>query len=77
VEFHLIEEPRQMRVIARGPAIRELYLLRRRFGGSRWRKLKGLAMVELPNGRIRKAEVHWYECHGVGRRMMKIKRLVD
>jgi hypothetical protein len=77
VEFHLIEEPRQIVVIARGREIRELHLLRRRFGGTRWRKLKGLAMVELPSGRVRRAEVHWYECHGVGRRMMKLKRLVD
>jgi len=77
VNFHLIEEPRQIVVIARGGAIRELRLLRRPFGGDRWRKLKGVAMVELPSGRVRRAEVHWYECHGVGRRMMKIKRLVD
>ena len=26
---------------------------------ARWRKLKGVANVELPSGRIRLAEVHW------------------
>ena len=28
-------------------------------------------------GRICKAEVHWYEAHGLGRKKMKIKRLLD
>jgi hypothetical protein len=43
------------------------------YGGNRWRKLKGVAQVRLSNGRIRKAEIHWYEGHGVGRREFKIK----
>jgi len=51
--------------------------LRKLFGGQRWRKLKGLARVELPSGRIREAEVHWYECHGIGRRLIKVKKLLD
>jgi hypothetical protein len=29
------------------------------------------------NGSVRKAEVHWYEAHGIGKRKMKIKRLLD
>lgn len=77
MEFRLLEEPSETELIARGRAIRELPLLRRRFGGRNWRKLKGVARVELPSGRARRAEVHWYECHGVGRRMMKVKRLLD
>jgi hypothetical protein len=28
----------------------------------------------LKSGRIRTAEVHWYEAHGVGRRDIKVKR---
>jgi len=28
-------------------------------------------------GRIRKAETHWYEAHGIGKKKMKIKRLLD
>jgi hypothetical protein len=77
MEYCLLEGPNQIEVIARGGAIRELGLLRQRYGGRNWRKLKGLATVELPSGRVRRAEVHWYECHGVGRRMMKVKKLVD
>jgi len=34
-------------------------------------------MVRLQSGNIRKAELHWYEAHGVGKKKMKIKRLLD
>lgn len=47
--------------------------LRKLYGGVRWRKLKGIAEVRLPNGTRRLAEVHWYESHGVGRKEFKIK----
>jgi hypothetical protein len=32
---------------------------------------------ELVNGSVRRAELHWYEAHGVGKRKLKIKRLLD
>jgi hypothetical protein len=47
------------------------------YGKARWRKLKGIARVQLESGRIRLAEVHWYEAHGIGKRQMKIKRYLD
>ena len=28
-------------------------------------------MIRLANGRMRKAELHWYEAHGIGKREMK------
>src|SRR6266545_5299720 len=34
-------------------------------------KLKGIALVRLRTGRIRKAELHWYEAHGIGRKEIK------
>ena len=77
MEFRLVGEPTEVEVIARGHGIRELKLLRRRFGGRAWRKVKGWGQVELPSGRVRRAELHWYECHGIGRTMLKIKRLLD
>lgn len=43
----------------------------------RWRKLKGMALVELPDGTVAEAELHWYEAHGIGRVDMKVKRLLD
>jgi hypothetical protein len=63
--------------IAIGNRIHELSRLKKQFGSGRWRKLKGVANVKLDNGHIRRAEVHWYEAHGIGKRKMKIKRFVD
>jgi hypothetical protein len=63
--------------IAVGTSIRHLSRLRRRYGRGRWRKLKGIAMVRLADGASRRAEIHWYEAHGVGRVRYKIKRFVD
>jgi hypothetical protein len=52
--------------------------LNKQFGRGRWRKLKGAATVErISNGRIRLAEIHWYEAHGIGKRNGKIKRWLD
>lgn len=62
-------------LIARGSSIRDIVRLRRDYGGRDWRKLKGNGNVELMNGSIRRAELHWYECHGIGKREVKIKRL--
>ena len=63
--------------IAKRSSIRELQNLREKFGGDNWRKIKGEAQVELLDNSIRLAELHWYECHGIGKRKMKIKRLLD
>jgi hypothetical protein len=38
--------------------------------------MKGIATVKLPDGTVARAEVHWYERHGLGRREFKIKRLL-
>jgi len=39
------------------------------------RKLKGIALIRLPNGKIRMAELHWYEA--LGRREIRWKRYLD
>ncbi|HEV3190022.1 MAG TPA: hypothetical protein VGY54_05970 [Polyangiaceae bacterium] len=62
--------------IAAGREIRGLGRLKKIYGGRRWRKLKGIATVRLPDGTTARAEVHSYERHGLGRREMKIKRLL-
>lgn len=64
-------------LIARRFSIQDLNRLRRDYGGRDWRKLKGNAAVELKDGSIRQAELHWYECHGIGKREIKIKFLTD
>ena len=73
IDFTLVSAIENIEVIAVTRGIRDLARLNRAFGRGRWRKLKGTAYIKLPSGRIRLAEVHWYEAHGIGRRNMKIK----
>jgi hypothetical protein len=75
--FEIIGEIREVAVIASGGGVRRAGILRERYGGARWRKLKGVAAVIDENGEQREAEVHWYESHGVGRKGFKIKRFLD
>ena len=39
--------------------------------------MKGAARIRLRNGRIRLAELHWYEAHGIGKKEFKRKRNLD
>lgn len=75
--FEVIGKIENVEIITVGGNIRDIMRLRKQYGSGRWRKLKGIAMVKLENGNIRTAEVHWYEAHGIGKRKMKIKRLLD
>ncbi len=71
--FEVIGKISEISTIAVGSKIREISDLREQFGRGRWRKLKGIAQVKLQNGRIRLAELHWYEAHGIGKREFKLK----
>lgn len=75
--YEIVSDITQVETIAVGSRIRELPRLHRLYGRGRWRKLKGIALVRLRTGRIRKAELHWYEAHGIGRKEIKRKRYVD
>jgi len=77
MDFEILSDITNVERIAVGSSIRDLTKLRRKYGKGRWRKLKGIATIRLRNGRIRVAELHWYEAHGIGRRDMKRKRYVD
>ena len=74
MDFELLGEIRNIQQIAKGRGLRVRRFLRQRYGGRPWRKLKGIATVRLVDGRIREAEIHWYEAHGVGRKGFKIVR---
>jgi hypothetical protein len=74
--FEIVGDITNVQVIATGRGIRRLKALRKRHGGRRWRKMKGDATVRLVSGTVRRAEVHWYEAHGVGKRGLKIKRFL-
>ena len=77
MNFEIIGEIENVEVIAVGGNIRDVMRLRKQYGIGRWRKLKGIALIRLKNDRIRKAELHWYEAHGIGRKKIKIKRFLD
>ena len=77
MSFEIISEITSVEIIAVGSTIREIARLRKRYGVGRWRKLKGIALIRLVNGRIRRAELHWYEAHGIGRKEFRRKRYVD
>ena len=75
--FEIISDISEIETIAVGKAIRELARLRRHYGLGRWRKMKGAALIRLANGVVRKAELHWYEAHGIGKKEFKRKRYLD
>jgi hypothetical protein len=77
MNFEIIGEITEFETIAIGSRIRDITRLRKMYGKGRWRKLKGVATVRLRSGRIRLAELHWYEAHGIGRKDMKRKRYLD
>jgi hypothetical protein len=78
IQFRRIVSPiTAIENIAVSRSVRDLRRLRRVHGGSRWRKVKGSAYIELVTGEIRLAELHWYEAHGIGKKEIKVKRLLD
>ena len=77
MHFEIIGDITDIEPIAVGSTIREVTRLRKQYGRGRWRKLKGMALIRLANGRIRRAELHWYEAHGIGKREIKRKRYMD
>lgn len=77
MHFEIISEITEIKTIFVGSKIRDVARLRKMYGKGRWRKVKGVATVRLQSGRIRLAELHWYEAHGIGRKEMKRKRYLD
>ncbi len=75
MHFKILGAISNVESIAAGTALRERKRLWKVYGKGRWKKLKGTADVELQNGTICHAEIHWYEAHGIGAREHKIKRI--
>ena len=76
VKFEILGEIEDIETIAAG---RNVYIrrhLERTYGKGRWRKMKGKATVQLTDGTIYEAEIHWFEAHGIGRKDFKIKRVI-
>ncbi len=75
--FEIIGRISDVETIASGKGIREHRRLRKFYGGKSWRKLKGTATVELADGTMCHAELHWYEARGIGAKEVKIKRILE
>jgi hypothetical protein len=77
MNFELISTIIEVEPIAIAGRIREIARLRKSHGAGRWRKLKGKASVRVDDGSCWRAEIHWYEANGIGRKEMKIKCLLS
>ncbi len=76
IEADVVGEIVEIELIAAGNSIRDIRRLRKHYGAGRWCKLKGVAWVRFPDGAVLRAEVHWYEAHGIGRKEVKVKHLL-
>jgi hypothetical protein len=74
--FKILSRIRDIKTIGSGRGVYIRRYLERTYGRGRWRKMKGIATVELADGTICEAEIHWYEAHGIGRKDFKIKRVI-
>ncbi len=77
MDFKILGDISNVETIAVESSLQDRQRLRKIHGPGRWRKLKGTAMVELPDGAKCRAELHWYEAHGIGAREYKIKRILE
>ncbi len=71
--FELLSSIKDTETIAVGSSIREIRRLRKRYGAGRWRKRKGFAKIRLADDTICRAELHWYEAHGIGKKEIRVK----
>ena len=74
--FEILSDIRGIETIATGRGVNIRRYLERTYGKGRWRKMKGTATVQLDDGTICEAEIHWFEAHGIGREDFKIKRVM-
>jgi hypothetical protein len=73
-KFELLSDINNIEIIARGAGVRVKNYLNQKYGRGRWRKLKGTATVQYPNGRVVNVELHWFEAHSIGRVEFKVVR---
>ena len=76
-DFRVLGPMGGIEVIASGRGVRIADFLRNTYGGTRWRKMKGIALIEDDYGYFGNAEIHWYEAHGIGKVRWKVKRPLE
>jgi hypothetical protein len=77
MHFQVLGEVTHAETFAVGSGIREIARLRKLYGKGRRRKRKEIARIRFDDGSVFLAEIHWYEAMGIGKREMKIKRLIE
>jgi hypothetical protein len=77
VDFELVGEISRIETIPVGRDVRDRRRLARLYGKGRWRKMKGVGRIRLPDGWVVLAELHWHEAHGIGRKELKAKRYLE
>jgi hypothetical protein len=77
MNFDIIDEITEIETIAKGSGILELKRLRKSYGSGNWKKMKGMSHIRLKSGKIRLAELHWYEAHGIGKKEIKRKGYLE
>lgn len=77
MHFQVLGEITYAETFAVGSGIREISRLRKLYGKGHWRKRKGIARVRLDDESVFLAAIHWYEATGIGKRELKIKRLIE
>jgi hypothetical protein len=77
MDFEILGDLTDVETIAAGSGVRDRPRLRRLYGKGRWRKMKGVARIRLPEGWVGLAELHWYEAHGIGKKELKAKRYLE
>jgi hypothetical protein len=75
--FDIIDEIKEIETIAKGLGIRDLTRPKRLYGPGNWKKMKGIAHIRLSSGKVKLAELHWYEAHGIGKKETKRKRYLE
>ena len=74
MDLEIVSEITAIEPIAEGTGIRQLTKLMQLYGGKNWKKKKGFATVRLlASSEMVRAELHWYEAHGIGKVQFKIK----
>ena len=77
MEFEIEGEISNIGTFASGRGIPEISRLNKVYGKGKWRKRKGNAVIRFRNGESRHAELHSNESTGIGKKEIKIKRLLD
>ena len=74
MHFTIVGRISSVETIAAGRSVRIRGHLIRRYGAGRWHKMKGEATIRLADGTLQRADLHWFEAHGIGRVHFKRKR---